>query len=134
MDKELHKMICDKLESGKSLGFQIDKPKQGGHVVSVSLNDKLIGEVYQYDKNLERYVNVLKGNDLEKDLGVNVKEWIHNDFFDYVSNNDELLGDSYDCFFYFDKNGLYLRISGVRTWDEEKERFGGKMKIELLSE
>ena len=134
MDKELHKMICDKLESGKSLGFQIDEPKQGGHVVSVSLNDKLIGEVYQYDKNLERYIHVLKGNDLEKDLGVNVKEWIHNDFFDYISNNDELLGDSYDCFFYFDNNGLYLKISGVRTWDEEKEGFGGKMKIELVTE
>ena len=131
MDKELHKMICDKLESGKSLGFQIDEPTQGGYVVGVSLNDKLIGEVYQYDKNLKRYESVLKGNNLEKDLGVNVQEWIHNDFFDFVSKKDELLGDSYNCYFEIDDNSLIICISGLRNWGEGDEEIDGYMEIKL---
>lgn len=131
MDKELFKNIKRILESGKSLGFEIDEPTQGGQNIRVSLNDKLIGEVHQYDKNLKRYESVLKGNNLEKDLGVNVQEWIHDDFFDFVSNKEELLGDSYDCSFYLEEKDLCLRISGVRNWDLEKEEFGGKMEIKL---
>jgi hypothetical protein len=132
MDRELHKNICKILESGKSLSFEIDKPTQGGHEIRLSLNDKLIGEVYQYDKNLERYVNVLKGNDLEIEIGVGIQEWIYEEFFDFVCVIDYLLCDSYnDCSFYLEEKSLYLSISGVRNWDEEEESIGGRMEIKL---
>ena len=132
MDKQLYKNICEILESGKSLSFDIDEPTQGGHDVRVSLNDKLIGEVHQYDKNLERYVNVLKGNDLEIEIGRGVQEWVHEEFFDFVCVKDYLLGDSYnDCYFYLEEKSLYLSISGVRNWDEEEESIGGSMEIKL---
>ena len=131
MDRELCKTICKILESGKSLSFEIPSPTQGGHDIRLSLNDKLIGEVYQYDKNLKQYENVLKGNNLDKDLGVNVQEWIHNDFFDYVSKKDELLGDSYNCYFEIDDDSLIVNISGLRNWGEGDEEIFGYMTIKL---
>lgn len=134
MDRELYKTICKILESGKSLSFEIPSPTQGGHDIRLSLNDKLIGEVYQYDKNLKQYENVLKGNNLEKDLGVNVQEWIHNDFFDFVSKKDELLGDSYNCYFEIDDDSLIVNISGLRNWGEGDEEIHGYMEIKLVIE
>lgn len=129
MDKKLFQHIRRILERGDSLFFEIDEPTQGGHNIRVKLNDELIGEVYQYNKQLEIYENVLKGSDTEIELGIGIKEWIYEDFFDFLTDNHELLGESYNCFFDFEKNGLILRISGVRSWDEEDEEIDGYMEI-----
>ena len=111
----------------------IDEPTQGGHDVRVILNDKLIGEVYQFNKNLNCYENVMKGDNLEIDIGLGIQEWIYAEFFDFVCDKDYLLGDSYDnCTFYLEEKRLNLSISGLRNWDGEEESIGGSIEINLF--
>ena len=129
MDEKLFRNIERILKSGNSLSFGIDEPTQGGHDVRVILNDKLIGEVYQFNKNLKCYENVMKGDNLEIDIGLGIQEWIYAEFFDFVCDKDYLLGDSYDnCTFYLEENRLNLSISGLRNWDGEEESIGGTWK------
>ena len=48
---------------------------------------------------------------LEIELADNLMDWVHEFFFQFVSENDNLISDFYDCSFRLEKENIILEIS-----------------------
>ena len=129
MNKPTILQIKKILEDGHSLTFTSESSGQGGEKVIVSLNEKHIGEVYTWDSDERRHRNIRHGNDAEVQLASDIKDWIYEGFFTYVTSRD-IICDSYRCEFEIDDGVLGLSFSGESYYDGVEQSESGGMVLE----
>lgn len=131
MEKELYSKVVKLLQKKSTLSFSTECYGQGGIVVDVTLNGYYVGEKYTWVAEKNHHENIPHGSTEECELANGIEEWVHSDFFEFVTSDDELLADDYDsCQFEYEDGVLGLFISGNRNWDGEEEGVSGYMVIE----
>ena len=111
MKDSLKIKIFNLLKKENLLSFTSNNSIQGGPLVDIVLNNKSIGEVYTYNSVDKRYENIPQGNLLEIELADNLMDWVHEFFFQFVCENDNLISDFYDCSFRLEEENIILEIS-----------------------
>ena len=126
MDKDLVVNITALLDEGFQIIMKYGEATQGGNPVKIFINKNKVGRYYHNGEWK------LHGTKSEIKLADDILKWdTHEHFGKYVSDNSELLADTYECFFYIDDEPekLYLSISGYGEWDEEEFTTSGAMEI-----
>ena len=118
MEDSLKIKILNLLKKDDVLSFSSNNAIQGGPLVDIILNNKSVGEVYTYNSADERHENIPQGNLFELELADTLKDWVHDDFFHFVCENDHLLGDIYNCSFRLEKENIILDIFIQKKEDE----------------
>ena len=111
MKDSLKIKIFNLLKKENLLSFTSNNSIQGGPLVDIVLNNKSIGEVYTYNSVDKRYENIPQGNLLEIELADNLMDWVHEFFFQFVCENDNLISDFYYCSFRLEEENIILEIS-----------------------
>lgn len=127
MEDVLKRKILSLLKKGDVLSFTSNSGMQGGPLVSIVLNEKNIGEVYTYNPAEHGYQNIPQGNSFELELANSIKEWVHDEFYEFVCDIEQhhLLRDFFDCLFILEDEEISLKIT-VQAEDE----FGEAIEIE----
>tara|TARA_Y100000385_G_C12539730_1_gene403244 strand:+ start:96 stop:509 length:414 start_codon:yes stop_codon:yes gene_type:complete len=111
MEDSLKMKIFNLLKKENLLSFTSNITIQGGPLVDIVLNKKSIGEVCTYNSVDKRYENIPQGNLLELELAHNLMDWVHEFFFQFVCENDNLISDFYDCSFRLVEENIILEVS-----------------------
>ena len=128
MKKELIQQIARLLKEKRSVKLLYGTAAQGGIPLEVRIDDKKVGTYWDF--NLQQYKDL--GSKVEVEMANAIKEWdVKNLFGNYVSKNDDLLADTYNCSFDKDEftEGLYLDITGYGDWGEGEFTTSGCMEI-----
>lgn len=125
MEDTLKTNIFNKVDKGNHLSFKINLEMQGGPLVQIFLNDRGIGQIYTYDSIEKSYKHIPKGTSSELKLADSLEEWVHNDFFQFITNDDQNLtfGDPIEGLFFLIEKEIFLTITmhGIDDFGEEIE-------------
>ncbi|MDC1227080.1 hypothetical protein N8013_05455 [Algibacter sp.] len=128
MDLKIKKEIQKRLKKGQSISFEAETALQGGPLVHVFINNANVGEVYTYNSEKKCHENISAGSPKDNELGDAIKEWVHNEYFDFMRCNDELLREYYECSFKLDGNDILLEINiheedeyGETVYDDDED-------------
>ena len=109
MDKDLVLNITALLDEGFQIIMKYGEAAQGGNPVKIFINKNKVGRYYHNGKWK------LHGTKSEIKLADDIYKWdTYEHFGIYVSNNSELLADTYECFFFILtmnlRNYIYLSL------------------------
>lgn len=122
MEDSLKTNIFNLVDKGNHLSFKINLGMQGGPLVHIFRNDRGIGEIYTYDSLEKRYKNIPSGTSSELKLADSLKEWLHNDFFEFITDDEQcLLGDPIEGLFFIQEKEIFLKITMHETDDFGEE-------------